>query len=312
MSAKTVIIILGPTASGKTALSLAVARHFKTSIISADSRQCFRELNIGVAKPTPQELREIKHEFINSHSIHEEVNASIFEELSLQWAGEIFATRDVLVMVGGTGLYIKAFCEGMDPVPPADEQLRMEIRKKYRENGLEWLQREIGSADPEFQQSGEIRNPQRIMRALEVKKSTGRSILSFRNLPRKPRPFRIVRFGLQVPKDILYQRINERVDLMMKSGLTDEVRSLLPFQHLNALQTVGYTELFDYLNGNQNLAEAVSKIKQHTRNYAKRQMTWFRKDPSIRWIEKEPLKEVLDQWETGPGRDQQGLPENAG
>lgn len=297
MCVKTVIIIAGPTGAGKTALSLAVARHFNTSIISADSRQCFRELNIGVAKPSPQQLQEIRHEFINSHSIREEVNAALFEELSLKWASEIFSNRDVLIMVGGTGLYLRAFCEGMDQIPAPDEQLRIEIREQYQQYGLPWLQEQISQKDPAFSQSGETRNPQRMMRALEVMESTGRSILSFRNTEKKTRPFRIVSFGIRIPKDILYQRINERVDLMMECGLLEEARSLLPFQHLNALQTVGYTELFEYLNGNSSLQDAVSKIKQNTRHYAKRQMTWFRKDPAIRWLEKSPLQEIIDHYQ---------------
>ena len=296
MCVKTVIIIAGPTGAGKTALSLAVARHFNTSIISADSRQCFRELNIGVAKPSPQQLQEIRHEFINSHSIREEVNAALFEELSLKWAREIFSNRDVLIMVGGTGLYLRAFCEGMDQIPAPDEQLRIEIREQYQQYGLPWLQEQISQKDPAFSQSGETRNPQRMMRALEVMESTGRSILSFRNTEKKTRPFRIVSFGIRIPKDILYQRINERVDLMMECGLLEEAHSLLPFQHLNALQTVGYTELFEYLNGNSSLQDAVSKIKQNTRHYAKRQMTWFRKDPAIRWLEKSPLQEIIDHY----------------
>jgi tRNA dimethylallyltransferase len=303
MDAKTVIIITGPTAAGKTTLSLAVARQFQTSIISADSRQCYRELNIGVAKPSAEALQEIRHEFVNSHSIQEEVNAALFEELALQWVNEIFKNHDVVVMVGGTGLYLKAFCEGMDPMPPADEQIRTGIREKYKQNGLPWLQQQISLKDPEFDKSGETQNPQRMMRALEMMESTGRSILSFRDMPKKSRPFRIISFGLQISKEILYQRIDERVDLMMESGLLEEVRSLLPFQELNALQTVGYSELFDYLNGTSALRDAISKIKQHTKNYAKRQMTWFKKNPATHWIEKNPLQEILDQYwsESLPG-----------
>jgi tRNA dimethylallyltransferase len=299
MCAKTAIVITGPTASGKTALSLAVARYFHTSIISADSRQCYRELNIGVAKPSPEELQQVKHEFINSHSIHDEVNAALFEELSLQWAKDIFETHDVLVMAGGTGLYVKAFCEGLDPVPPPDEQLRTEIREQYRRNGLSWLQEQIRMRDPDYGRSGETQNPQRMMRALEVRESTGRSILSFRSMPKKTRPFHIAIFGLEVPRGILYQRINDRVDRMMESGLLDEARSLLPFQELNALQTVGYTELFSYLSKKTDLAEAVSRIKQNSRHYAKRQMTWFRKNPAVRWIgvEEDPLQVILDQYQ---------------
>ena len=299
MHAKTVIIITGPTAAGKTELSLAVARHFNTSIISADSRQCFRELNIGVAKPSSAELNMVKHEFVNSHSIREEVNAALFESLSLQWANAVFEKRDVLVMAGGTGLYIKAFCDGLDPVPPPDEQLRTEIREQYERNGLAWLQGRIRLLDPGYDQSGETRNPQRMMRALEVIESTGRSILSFRDAPKKIRPFHIARFGIRVPSPVLYQRINERVDRMMKSGLLGEVRSLLAFQHLNALRTVGYTELFEYLNGNSDLTAAVDRIRQNSRRYAKRQMTWLRKEPAMHWLGEDPLQEIIDNYQRG-------------
>jgi tRNA dimethylallyltransferase len=294
MCAKTVIIIAGPTAAGKTVLSLEIARYFQTTIISADSRQCFRELNIGVAKPSVAELLSVKQEFINSHSIHEEVNAALFEQLALQWAGEIFSRKDVLVMVGGTGLYLKAFCEGLDAVPPADEQRRIDIRQQYNLNGLPWLQEQIRLRDPVFFEKGEIHNPYRMMRALEVIESTGNSILSFHQSAKKDRPFRICFFGLQVPKETLYRRINERVDMMMDAGLLEEVRSLVPFRHLNALQTVGYTELFEYLDGEWDLPDSISLIKQHTRHYAKRQMTWFRKNQSIQWLENNSLQEVLE------------------
>lgn len=294
MFPKTVIIITGPTASGKTALSLALARHFNTSIISADSRQCFRELNIGVAKPSMHELQSVRHEFINSHSIGEEVNAAVFESLALQWAEEIFSNRNVIVMVGGTGLYIKAFTEGLDKIPETDEQTRIEIREQYARYGLPWLQEQIKLRDPGYFESGEIGNPQRMMRALEVIESTGHSILFFRNAEKKSRPFRVLFFSIRIPVSILNQRINERVDHMMEEGLLDEVKSLIPYQHFNALQTVGYTELFEHLNGKLNLENAVTRIKQNTRQYAKRQMTWIRKNSSVHWLEKDPLKEILE------------------
>ncbi len=297
MLPQTVIIITGPTASGKTALSLAVARHFNTTIISADSRQCFRELNIGVAKPAFNELQSVKHEFINSHSIGEEVNAAVFESLALQWAAEIFSSREVVVMVGGTGLYIKAFTEGLDAIPGTDEQTRIEIQEQYSFNGLPWLQEQIKLRDPAYFESGEIKNPQRMMRALEVMESTGHSILSFRNATKKKRPFRVLFFSIRIPPGILYERINERVDHMMGDGLLNEVKSLLAFQHFNALQTVGYTELFEHLNGKLNLEDAVIRIKQNTRKYAKRQLTWIRKNSSVHWLENDPLKEVLGVYE---------------
>jgi tRNA dimethylallyltransferase len=293
MSPKTVIIISGPTASGKTELALELAKHFSTCIISADSRQCFRELNIGVAKPSSSQLEEVKHFFINSHSIHEEVNASIFETLAIRWCDEIFAARDTVIICGGTGLYIKAFRDGLDEIPVIDEGIRKKILENYQDQGLTWLQETIRNADPILYKSGERSNPQRMMRALEVVQSTGRSILSFRNQQKKLRPFRILEFGLGIPRKELYQRINERVDNMMNTGLLDEVTSLLPYQHMNALQTVGYSELFEYLNGKCLLEESISKIKQNTRHYAKRQMTWLKKNENLIWLGNDFFNKIL-------------------
>ena len=285
MFPKTVIIISGPTASGKTALAIEVARHFNTSIISADSRQCFRELNIGVAKPSPEQLSAVTHFFVNSHSIREEVNASIFESLALSWCEEIFSSRDTLVMCGGTGLYIKAFREGLDEIPPIDEGIRKNIADQYHEQGIIWLQKSVQHSDPLFCESGEMANPQRMMRALEVIQSTGRSIITYRNQQKKERNFRMLEFAIRLPRKELYQRIDHRVDEMMNAGLLDEVSSLLPYQHLNALQTVGYTELFQHLQGKSGLDESVSHIKQNTRHYAKRQITWMNKNEHLIWLE---------------------------
>jgi tRNA dimethylallyltransferase len=297
---KTVILIVGPTGAGKTAAALQAAKSLKTKIISADSRQCFRELNIGVAKPSGQELADVPHYFINSHSITEEVTAALFEELSLRWADEIFGDHAAAVVVGGTGLYIKAFCEGLDAMPVIDETIREDIRRQYERQGMAWLQEQVQKADPDLfaaaptngkppsgsaSPGGETSNPQRLMRALEVKLSTGRSILSFRTQKKKQRPFQIQKIGLDIPKGELHRRIDARVDLMMEQGLLEEVRTLLPYKALNALRTVGYTELFDHLEGITSLDQAVEAIKKNTRHYAKRQMTWFRKDPSIRWID---------------------------
>jgi len=291
MSERAVIIIVGPTAVGKTAAAVRLAQELSTNIISADSRQCFKELNIGVAKPSSEELRAVHHYFINSHSIREDVTAAAYEELALGWTEEIFYNQavakrpPVAVMVGGTGLYIKAYSEGLDAIPPIDPAIREQIQHQYDTGGLAWLQEQIRDNDPEFFRVGEIQNPQRMMRALEVRKATGRSILSFRTLEKKQRPFQMEKVGLFLPKEDLHQRINCRVDSMMENGLLEEVQSLLPYRELNALQTVGYTELFDHLDGKLSLDEAVEAIKMNTRRYAKRQMTWFRKDPSIRWVD---------------------------
>jgi len=274
-----------------------LARHFNTSIISADSRQCFRELNIGVAKPGPAQLSAIRHYFINSHSIREEVNASIFESLALSWCEEIFSGHETVIMCGGTGLYIKAFREGLDEIPPVDAGIRKKIAGQYQTRGIIWLQQSIQDADPLFYASGEMTNPQRMMRALEVVQSTGRSIITYRNQQKKQRNFRMLEFGIRLPRKELYQRIDHRVDEMMSMGLLEEARSLIPYQHLNALQTVGYTELFQHLEGKSGLAQSVSLIKQNTRHYAKRQITWLKKNEHLIWLDNDFKKNILDAYQ---------------
>lgn len=280
----TVIVVCGPTAIGKTALAIELAKHFDTSIISADSRQCFIELNIGVAKPLAHELADAPHYFINSHSIHDKVDAAIFENYALSAASTIFSQTKNAIMVGGTGMYIRAFCDGLDAIPQTDAMIEIAVREKYASLGLAWLQSAIKNEDPTYFKVGEIQNPQRLMRALEVKRSTGNSILFYQQKTKTTRPFDIIKIGLELPREILNQRINQRVDLMMEAGLLDEVKSLLPYQHLNALQTVGYKELFDYLHHTCSLETAVETLKMNTRRYAKRQMTWFKKDTSVNWF----------------------------
>jgi tRNA dimethylallyltransferase len=282
---KTCIVISGPTAVGKTSIAVELASHFGTEIISADSRQCYKELNVGVAKPDEVDLQKVKHHFISSHSINESVTAVEFENYALNAIEKIFKNNDVAVLVGGTGLYIKAFCSGFDPIPPVAPEIRNAIIQQYELLGIDWLTESLIQKDADFAKSGEMKNPQRMMRALEVVESTGKSILSFQSQHKKVRDFNIVKFGLELPRPELYDRINLRVDLMMESGLIKEVEALLPHSKLNALQTVGYTELFDFLNGKHSLDEAVNLIKQNSRHYAKRQMTWFKKDESISWIE---------------------------
>ena len=293
-SQKTCIVIAGPTAVGKTTVALALAQHFSTDIISADSRQCFKELNIGVAKPAVEQLQLVKHYFINSHSIFDEVNAGIFEQYALNAVSEIFLEHDIAVMVGGTGLYIRAFCEGMDEVPVIDPGIRNEIVSSFKNNGLAWLQKEVEQNDPLYFSKGEIKNPQRMIRALEVKHSTGRSIMEFRSNQKKERDFKIIKIGLQLPKEQLHQNIHNRVDDMMQNGLLDEVKRLSSFKHLNALQTVGYNELFDHLEGKITLDEAIEQIKINTRHYAKRQMTWFKRDKDIQWFNASDHSELCE------------------
>jgi tRNA dimethylallyltransferase len=289
LSTPTVIIIVGPTAVGKTAAAVRLATECQTRIISADSRQCYKELNIGVAKPSVAELEAVHHYFIDSHSIREQVNAALFEILSLQWTADIFRESTTAVMVGGTGLYIRAFTDGLDEIPAVDQAIRQRLQERYEQDGIGWLQQEVSQQDPAFFAEGERLNPQRLLRALEVRLSTGRSILSFRTGALRQRPFRVRKIGLQLPKEELHRRIHERVDAMMLQGLTEEVKSLLPYRSHNALQTVGYKEIFDYLDGKYSLDEAVANIKTNTRRYAKRQLTWFRKDPAVEWTDPEKM-----------------------
>lgn len=281
MSKKTCIIISGPTAVGKTALAIELALRYKTSIISADSRQCFKELTIGVAKPSPNELLLVPHYFINSHSVTEDVTAASFEQYALRAVNEIFETNDVAIMVGGTGLYIKAFCEGLDTIPAVDPAIRENIIQQYEQYGIEWLQNELKEKDSIYFEAGEIQNPQRMMRALEVWQSTGHSITHYQKGSKQVRDFNIIKVGLTLPRELLYSRIHLRVDTMLEEGLEAEVRSLVPIKQLNALQTVGYTELFDYFEGKCTREAAIEAIKKNTRHYAKRQETWFKRDAAI-------------------------------
>ena len=280
---KTCIIIVGPTAVGKTAIAIQLAQHFKTEIISADSRQCFKEINIGVAKPTAEELQMVKHHFINSHSINETLNAAIFEQYALNKTKQLLKEHDVVVMVGGTGLYVKTFAHGIDEVPVIKPEIRDQIIADYEWEGLEWLQKEVEKNDPLYYEKGEIKNPQRLMRALEVKLSTGTSIIEFQTQQKRNRDFNIIQIGLEIPREDLNKRINSRVDVMMQNGLLEEVKTLVPHKQLNALQTVGYRELFGHLIGDLTLEDAVEAIKINTRQYAKRQMTWFKKDEDVQW-----------------------------
>ena len=295
---KTVIIICGPTAVGKTSVAILLAKHFHSEIISADSRQCFKELKIGVARPSDEELKEVPHHFIASHPIAigssiENINAAFFEKYALQIVNELFKNHDIVIMVGGTGLYIKAFCEGLDKIPATDESVRKRIIAGYESNGLEWLQDEVRKKDPAFYNTGEIQNPQRMMRALEVIESTGQSILSFRRNKKIKRDFRIIKIGLELPKEELHTNINLRVDKMINDGLVEEVRSLQGYRDVNALQTVGYSEIFEHLDEKMSLEAAIEEIKRNTRQYAKRQLTWFKKDKEIHWINARQKSEIV-------------------
>lgn len=278
------LVIAGPTAVGKTGIALAVAQNLDTAIVSADSRQCYMGMAIGTAQPSAAELAAVKHFFINEFPVSTALNAADYEKLALGYLETIFKDRDTAVVCGGTGLYLKALCDGLDDMPAVDPSIATSINEQYKQLGFEWLSAQVQTQDPSFFAQGDVLNPARLLRALIFKLSTGESILNYQSARKKERPFRMVKVGLALPRDYLYSRINERVDDMMKLGFLEEAKALFPMRHLKNLQTVGYEELFDYLAGNIPLPKAVDLIKQHTRNYAKRQLTWFKKDTTIQWF----------------------------
>mgnify|MGYP003857866859 CR=1 FL=1 len=279
-------MVLGPTASGKTSVAIELARHFSTEILSADSRQFFRELNIGVARPSQEQLQAVRHHFIAFISIHGHYSSGTFEHDALRLLEHLFSTHDVVICAGGSGLYIQSLLNGMDDLP-SDIQLKMKWAHELEKNGIESLQKELELRDAEYFGQVDTANPSRLMRALEVIELTGQKYSTLRSRQKAKRPFRILKIGLDVPRDLLYQKIDARVNEMMDAGLEQEATSLFPFRHFNSLNTVGYKELFEYFEGKCSLPDAIEKIKQHTRNYSKRQLTWWRRDEEITWMSPE-------------------------
>lgn len=277
---KQIVLIVGPTAVGKTALAIDIAKHLGTEIISADSRQFYRELEIGTAKPSKEELASVKHHLINSHSYKELVDAGTFERLALQTINELFKVYDTLVVVGGSGLYVQALCEGLDPVELRDDSLRA----KLAELSITELQHKLKQLDPEYYEEVDLQNPQRLMRAIEVVTLSGKTYSSLRTGQKKNRNFNCIKIGLTEDREILYQRINARVDEMLKNGLEQEALHFYPHKEEYTLQTVGYSEWFDYFDGKISREEAIELIKRNTRRYAKRQLTWFNRDKEINWF----------------------------
>ena len=290
---KKLIVIVGPTAVGKTAVGIAVAKHLNTEIISADSRQFYREMSIGTAKPTREELSQAKHHFIDSHSIAEEYSAGDFERDALALLERLFETKDTVVMVGGSGLFVRAVCEGLDDLPKAPSEVREKLNSMFETHGIEPLQQRLKEVDLEYYQTADVDNPQRVIRALEVFESTGKPFSSFHVKVVSERPFDVVTIGLNTDREELYERINHRVEKMLEAGLIAEVRSLLPYRSKPALLTVGYAEIFAYLDGMITLEDAVDKIKQNSRRYAKRQITWFKKYGNTEWFEPDDLEGIL-------------------
>lgn len=290
---KTLIAIVGPTAIGKTALAIKVAQHLDTAIISADSRQFFKEMEIGTAKPSPAELAAAPHHFIGSHHITDFFSTGDFETQAMALLTELFKTKDQVVLVGGSGLYVNALLNGLDDLPDTDLAIRAALNERFQSEGLEAIKAELATLDPEYYAQVDQFNTQRVIRGLEFVLSTGKKLSSFHCNSKKSRPFNILRIGLNTDRGRLYSRINQRVDQMMDMGLLEEVKRLLPYREVNALKTVGYAELFAYLDGTSSLATAVDKIKQNSRRFAKRQLTWFRKDEEIKWFEPEQTTEIL-------------------
>lgn len=288
----TLWVILGPTAIGKTALGIQIAQKLSTEIISCDSRQFFQEMCIGTAVPSAKELESVPHHFIQHISIHQEYSVGAFEKESFKKLEGLFKTKQHAVLVGGSGLYIDAVCKGLDNFPAINPALRESLRKKYNELGIVWLQEEVQKHDPKYYQIADIKNSHRLLRCLEVCLQSHNTFTSFRQQNTNTRPFNIKYIGLQMPRELLYQRINQRVDNMMQEGLLEEVKKLLQYQHLNALQTVGYGELFAHLNGEHTLERAVELIKQNTRRFAKRQLTWLKRYENALWLDS--AKEALE------------------
>ena len=293
MSKKTLFVIVGPTAIGKTATAIRIAQELGTEILSCDSRQFYKELNIGVARPSDEELAAVKHHFIANLSIHDSYNVSMYEHDALALLDDLFATHDTAVAVGGSGLYVDALCQGITEMPDPDPEIRAELKKRLQSEGIESLRSQLRLLDPEYYEQTDIANPLRIIRGLEMYLTTGTPFSQIRKSEIKKRPFDIVKIGLTCPREELYSRINLRVDEMVRNGLEEEARGLLPYRNLNALNTVGYKELFDYFDGKITLEQAIADIKTHTRRYAKRQITWLQRYSDIQWFDRKNLLNIL-------------------
>lgn len=289
-SSKRLIVIQGPTACGKTALSIDLAHHFQTEIISADSRQFYTEMEIGTAKPTMEELNSIPHHFINSDSIHHLVTAAEYENRGMQILSDLFQRLDTVILVGGSGMFIDALVNGLDPIP-TDESVRNNLNERFKKEGITTLVQELVSLDDSAKTTIDLKNPMRVIRALEVVLITGKPFSSFKSLQPQKRFFNTIRFAINIPRETLYKRINHRVDIMMQQGLWKEVKMLYPYKELKSLQTVGYQEFFEHLEGKISFEEAIEFVKRNSRRYAKRQMTWLRRTKDIHWLKSQTTNE---------------------
>lgn len=294
-NSKRILVIAGPTAVGKTALAIKIAKYFQTAVISADSRQFFKEMSMGTAKPGKEEMDGVPHYFIDNLSIEEDYNVGNFEKDALNLLKKLFQQKDTVIVSGGSGLYVKALCEGINDMPQIPAEIREKINIAYEEKGLQYLQERLKEVDPEYYKIVDLKNPQRLIRALELYEISGENMTYFRSINTNiQRPFNIIKIGLERPREELYKRIDIRMDQMIDQGLFKEAQNLLPFQHLNALQTVGYSEIFSYFNGDYDREEAIRLLKRNSRRYAKRQLTWFKKDQDFTWFHPDDELSILD------------------
>ncbi|MGV4529710.1 tRNA (adenosine(37)-N6)-dimethylallyltransferase MiaA [Ornithobacterium rhinotracheale] len=293
MNSKNLVVIVGPTAIGKTATAIALAKHFNTEIISSDSRQFFKEMCIGTAVPSPDELSQVKHHFIQQLSIHEDYSVGDFERDAIEFITEYFQKNDFLIMAGGSGLYEKAITQGLDDFPDIPPSVREQLNSDLNEKGLDFLQNELKNKDLAYFEKVDTQNPHRVIRALEVIRHTGKAYSSFLAKNQSKRNFNVIKIGLTLSRDEIYNRINRRVDIMIENGLLEEAKNLYKFKNLNALNTVGYKELFHYFDGEISLDFAIEEIKKNTRRFAKRQLTWYRKDENIRWFAPNEIEQII-------------------
>ena len=290
----TLTVLIGPTGVGKTELSLSIAEHFGTCIVSSDSRQLYADLKIGTAAPTPEQLARVKHHFVGTLQLTDYYSAAQYEAEVMSKLEELFQKNDVVVLTGGSMMYVDAICKGIDDIPTVDKDTRELMMQKYEMEGLEKLCAELKLLDPEYYQIVDLKNPKRVIHALEICYMTGKTYTSFRTQSTKERPFRIIKIGLTREREELYDRINRRVDEMMKDGLLEEARSVYAYKHLNSLNTVGYKEMFQYMDGEWTLDFAIEKIKQNSRIYSRKQMTWFKRDKDITWFHPDQQKEIMN------------------
>lgn len=288
------LVIVGPTAVGKTELCLDLAQHYSTEIISSDSRQVYKELKIGTAAPTSLQLNRVKHHFIGTQSIHDYYNASMFENDVLELLSELFTSKPVVIMTGGSGLYVNAVCEGIDDLPTIDPGIRQNLIEKHETEGIESLRVMLKRLDPDYYEKADLKNPKRILKGLEVSLMTGKPYSSFLNNEKKKRYFQIIKAGLNIERNLLYERINQRVDEMIENGLVEEAKENFRYKNLNSLNTLGYKELFAYFEGKYDLERAIELIKRNTRHYARRQISWFNRDKEIVWFSPSEREKIIE------------------